>query len=444
MYGAFQRRQDNMDGNVLVITNGTIITPVRVVPGASVIIEDGQISHVISRHSLMPHEIATNGGMTVINAENRYVCPGFIDMHVHGGGGADLMDCTPDAVLTMARTHAEGGTTSIVPTTTCSSLQDIFMVLDNIRDAKCVPNDGANILGIHLEGPYLSPLEVGAQDPRYIRTPKEAEYKKLLDYSEDILCMTVAPEIPGGLQLGSELRRRGIVASMGHTDATFDDVVLAVEAGFSHVTHLYSSMPSVRRRDLFRVAGVVEAAYVLNDYLTVEVIADGKHLPPALLSLVYQTKGPCRTAVITDAMRGAGMPEGEYVLGGNKDGLSVIVEDGVAKLTDKSAFAGSIALTHQLVRNMVELAHVPVEDAVRMASLTPATILGLSSRKGRIAPGMDGDIVVLDEDLSVEMTIVGGRIVYDKTRVIRCDPQRYPSQIIEESILKGCRWYAGK
>lgn len=408
---------NHMYGNVLVIINGTVITPARVIPKASVTIKYGQIARVIPGCNQIPYEVAPTDAAIVIDAENKYVCPGFIDMHVHGGGGSDLMDCTLDALLTMARAHAKGGTTSIVPTTTCSNLQDIFMVLDNIRNAKCAPNDGANILGVHLEGPYLSPLEAGAQDPRYIRTPEEAEYKELLDYTEDILCMTVAPEIPGSLQLGRELRRRGIVASIGHTDATFDDVVLAVEAGFSHVTHLYSSMPGVRRRDLFRVAGVVEAAYVLNDYLTVEVIADGKHLPSALLNLVYQTKGPSRTSVITDAMRGAGMPEGEYVLGGSKDGLSVIVEDGVAKLIDKSAFAGSIALTHQLVRNMVELAHVPVEDAVRMASLTPATILGLSSRKGKLAPGMDGDIVVLNHDFSVEMTIVDGRIVYDKRRL---------------------------
>ena len=390
-----------------VLAHGHVITPLRVLPDASVVIRDQKIEAIIPAGEPLPENVE------IVDVKGSYICPGFVDMHVHGGGGADLMDGEVDAVIRMAESHAKGGTTSIVPTTTCSSLDDIFLALKNVQAAKNIKSKGAKILGIHLEGPYLSPLEKGAQDPRYIRIPSREEYLKILDYSADILTMTVAPEIEGALELGKELCRRGIIPSIGHTDATYDQVILAIEAGFKHFTHLYSSMPSVRRINMSRVAGVVEAGYLAKE-LTVEVIADGKHLPPALLKLVYMIKGPDRTALVTDAMRAAGMPEGESILGGRRDGLRVVVEDGVAKLPDRSAFAGSVSLTSRLVKNMVQLAEIPIKDAVRMASLTPATILGLSDRLGMIAYGRDADLVVLNSDLSVRMTIVEGTVVYQE------------------------------
>ena len=393
-----------MSTSDLILTNGRIITPLHI-EDASVVIKDSKIARIIPKGEPLPENIR------VVDVKGSYICPGFVDIHVHGGGGADVMDCETNAILKMVESHAKGGTTSIVPTTTCGSLEDILSVLDCIRSAKRCSVKGAKILGVHLEGPYVSPLEKGALDSRYIRLPEEEEYLRILNYSQDILIMTVAPELDGSLELAKELRRRSIIPSIGHTDASFDQVVTAVEAGFRHVTHLYSSMPGVRRIKLARVAGVVEAGYLCPE-LTVELIADGKHLPPALLKLAYQIKGPDKIALITDAMRAAGLPEGKSILGGVKNGLPVVVEDGVAKLPDKTAFAGSVALTSRLVKNMVELAEVPLREAVRMVTLTPASIVGFADQLGMIAVGREADLVVLSPDLQVQLTIVSGVTVY--------------------------------
>lgn len=394
--------------NVIYLINAQIVTPQRILVNSGLRIEDKKITEIYQGETPV-----LEPGALIINLKGSYLAPGFIDMHVHGGGGADLMDGTLEAIMQMAESHARGGTTSLVPTTTCSSFEDIFTILENIREAKRMSHRGAKILGVHLEGPYFSLKEKGAQNPKYIKNPHPEEYLKILDYSSDILSMSIAPELPGALDLGRELRQRKILASIGHTSATFDEVVAAVEGGFQHVTHLYSSMPGVRRIDLYRVAGVVEAAYLIKD-LTVELIADGKHLPPPLLKLAYQIKGPDKIALVTDSMRAAGMPAGEYILGSPKEGLPVVVEDGVAKLLDRTAFAGSVALTSQLVANMIKLAGVPIPEAIRMASLTPARILGIDARKGRIDKGMDADLVVLDQDFAVRMTIVEGVVVYSE------------------------------
>lgn len=229
----------------------------------------------------------------------------------------------------------------------------------------------------------------------------------------DILRWTIAPEIPGALELADFLRERGILPSMGHTDATYDQVKEALAHGFTHVTHLYSATSTIVRIKGYRYPGVLESAYLLDD-LTVEIIADGCHLPAPLLQMVYRFIGPRRTALITDSMRGAGMPEGESILGSRKNGQRVLIEGGVALLPDRSAFAGSVATTDRLVRNMVELAGASLPDAVEMATETPARILGKSDTLGRVAPGRNADLVLFDDTVTVAMTMVGGRIVYQK------------------------------
>ena len=224
--------------------------------------------------------------------------------------------------------------------------------------------------------------------------------------------MSAAPELPGALELGRELRSRGILASIAHTDATYEQVLVAMEAGFSHMTHLYSGMSGVHRVRAYRVAGAVEAGLLLDD-LTVEVIADGRHLPAALLRLIYKCKGPERIALCTDAIRAAGMPDGEYIMGSASHGRPIIVDEGVAWLPDRTAFAGSVAQTNWLVRNMVSLAGASLSDAVKMASLTPARILGIDSIKGSIDRGKDADIVVFDDEINIRLTMVNGSIVYE-------------------------------
>ena len=388
---------------LLKIVNGTLITPYRYIRGGTLVVEDGVIRGVHERDVDVP-------GATELDAGGRYVSPGFIDIHVHGGGGADFMDGTEAAFLTIAQLHARYGTTALVPTTLTAEKEDLLQTLDAYERATQTNHRGAELLGIHLEGPYFAMSQRGAQDPRYIRNPDPREYEEILAYSSSIVRWSAAPELDGAITFGRRLREKGILAAVAHTDAVYEDVLTAFENGYSLATHLYSAMSGVTRRNAFRYAGVIESALLLD--MDVEIIADGVHLPPPLLKLVCKVKGVDRIALITDAMRAAGMPEGESTLGSLKNGLTVIVEDGVAKLPDRSSFAGSVATTNRLVRNMVQLADVPLLDAVRMASTTPARIMGIEHRKGALAVGKDADIIIFDENLTITATLVRGNVVY--------------------------------
>jgi N-acetylglucosamine-6-phosphate deacetylase len=202
---------------------------------------------------------------------------------------------------------------------------------------------------------------------------------------------------------------------MAHTDAIYEEALKAFENGYSLITHLYSGMSGVMRRNAYRYAGVIESAYIIDE-MNVEIIADGSHLPASLLKLIYKIKGPGRIALVTDAMRGAGMPDGESIIGSLKRGMKVIIEDGVAKLPDRTAFAGSVATTDRLVRNMINLAGAPLIEAVRMATSTPASIMGLSDKKGSLIEGKDADIVIFDNNITIDTTIVKGKVVYSRNR----------------------------
>lgn len=383
------------------IINGRLIRSGRVQDGLNVILEDGRIAEVTARD--LPSD-------TVIDARGQYVSPGFIDIHTHGGGDADFMDGTPEAFLTAAELHARFGTTTLVPTATSGTAEEMSGMEAAFEQALSKNERGADMPGLHLEGPYFSMAQRGAQDPKYVRNPDPAEYLPILARSRHILRWSAAPELPGALEFGRELKRRGILAAIGHTDADYDQVVAAAQAGYSHVTHLYSCMSTVHRKNAFRYAGVVEAAYLLDE-LTVEVIADGVHLPASLLQFVYRFKGPDKIALVTDSMRGAGMPDGLSVLGSRKNGQQVLIEDGVAKLMDRSAFAGSVATTDRLVRNMIRLGGASLPDAVKMATETPARIMGLADR-GRLEAGLRADLVFFDDEIRVSRTMVAGRTVF--------------------------------
>ncbi|MDD7413728.1 MAG: N-acetylglucosamine-6-phosphate deacetylase [bacterium] len=383
------------------IINGRLIRSGRVQDGLNVILEDGRIAEVTARD--LPSD-------TVIDARGQYVSPGFIDIHTHGGGDADFMDGTPEAFLTAAELHARFGTTTLVPTATSGTAEEMSGMEAAFEQALSKNERGADMPGLHLEGPYFSMAQRGAQDPKYVRNPDPAEYLPILARSRHILRWSAAPELPGALEFGRELKRRGILAAIGHTDADYDQVVAAAQAGYSHVTHLYSCMSTVHRKNAFRYAGVVEAAYLLDE-LTVEVIADGVHLPASLLQFVYRFKGPDKIALVTDSMRGAGMPDGLSVLGSRKNGQQVLIEDGVAKLMDRSAFAGSVATTDRLVRNMIRLGGASLPDAVKMATETPARIMGLADR-GRLEAGLRADLVFFDDEIRVSRTMAAGRTVF--------------------------------
>jgi N-acetylglucosamine-6-phosphate deacetylase len=390
----------------LVIVNGRLIIPDGILRGKVVVCRGGVIEEVVSECGFV-----SQPGDEIVDAEGFYVSPGFIDMHVHGGGGHDFMDGTLEAFLGAARTHACHGTTTMLPTTLTCPYDELMNVLEVYRKARELNTAGAKFAGLHLEGPYFSPAQSGAQDPAWLKTPRPEEYNAILDASEDIARWSVAPELEGALEMGRELRRRGVLASIAHSDATYGEAERAWEAGYSHVTHLYSAMSSVTRRNACRHAGVVEAAYLI-DGMKVEIIADGVHLPEPLLRFVYKFKGPNKTALCTDAMRAAGMPDGEYILGSLSHGQSVIVEDGVAKVPDRSAFAGSVATADRLVRTMMRVEGVSLADAVCMMTATPAHILGLERRKGSIEAGKDADIVIFDDNINILTTISEGHVIY--------------------------------
>lgn len=391
------------------IKNGRIILADHIIDGYSLYFENGKILGVFNDHA--PHAPASD---REIDASGRFVSPGFVDIHTHGAGGYDFLDCEAEGFAKIAQTHAKFGTTSLVPTATSGSLEELLEMFSAYRRAKTRAEkitDGADFLGVHLEGPYFAPSQKGAQDEKYVRGFNRDEYLKILELGgKDIVRWSAAPELDGAEEFAGELVKRRILPSIGHSDADSDVVERAYAAGFTHVTHLYSCTSGVHRKNALRYAGIIESAYLI-DGMTVEIIADGIHLPPALLKLVYKIKGAGHTALVTDSMRAAGMPEGKSILGSKKNGIEVIVEDSVAKMPDRSCFAGSVATTDRLVRNMVNLAGVSLTDAVKMASETPARIIG-SSNKGSLERGKDADIIMFDENIHVTSVFVKGKEVF--------------------------------
>lgn len=388
----------------LKIVNARIITAEGVLDNSTLLVSNGKIS------GFGPNE-ANIAAHAVIDARGKYLSPGFIDIHVHGGGGHDFMDNTVEAYLEIAKLHARYGTTAFTPTTLSCEHELLLETLKLYEQAEPLNTTGARFMGMHIEGPYFSMEQRGAQDPRFIRKPDAVEYKDILSKSGIVKRWSAAPELEGALEFGRYLNSVGILPSIAHTSAIYEEALAAFENGYTHITHFYSCMLGVSRRNAYRYAGVVEAGYLIDD-MTVEIIADGRHLPAPLLKLVYKIKGPDKIALITDAMRAAGMPPGESVLGRLEDGLKVIVEDGVAKLPDRSAFAGSVATSIQLVKNMVTLADVSVIDAVKMMTITPAKIMKVYDRMGSIVVGKYADLVIFDDDIHLHTTIIGGKVVY--------------------------------
>jgi N-acetylglucosamine-6-phosphate deacetylase len=398
-----------MEMNRIKITNGKIILRDNIIPSGTLLVEEGKIIAVTAGD-------AEFSDARVIDAQGQYIAPGFIDIHVHGGGDHDFMDGTEEAFLKVAEMHAAHGTTSIMPTTLTADRKGILNTLEVYEQAHTKNKFGAQFIGLHLEGPYFSMNQRGAQDPRYIRDPDPDEYLEILSHSQSIKRWSAAPERKGAIAFGKVLCERGILPSMAHTDAIYEEALEAFENGYTLLTHFYSAMSGVTRKNAFRYAGVIEAGY-LHDELDVEIIADGVHLPAPLLKLIYKIKGPEHIALITDAMRGAGMPEGESILGSRANGLPVIIEDGVAKMPDRSSFAGSVATADRLVRVMVEKADVPMVDAIRMITHTPARIMKLDNKIGTLAAGMDADIVIFDENIRISRTILKGNIEIQQVRL---------------------------
>ena len=395
-----------MDTNqsLINIINGHVITPQGIIANGSVLVRDGIIIGVSDHDPEIPEAM-------ILDAGGRYISPGFIDIHVHGGGGYDFMDNTVEAFLEIAKTHVRYGTTALFPTTLTGSTEDIIGTLRTYDKAYPLNVSGSEFMGIHLEGPYFAMNQRGAQDPRWIRDPDPKEYEYIISQSASIKRWSAAPELKGAIPFARFLKSKGILASLAHTDAVYEEVLEGFENGYTLATHLYSGMSGLTRRNAYRFAGAIESAFIIDD-MDVEIIADGVHLPAPLLKLIFKIKGPGKIALITDAMRAAGMPPGESVIGNIHTGMKVIVEDGVSKMPDRKSFAGSVATADRLVRTMIQMAGVSLTDAIRMMTMTPASIMKISDRKGSLVTGKDADIVIFDEDIHVHTTIVRGKIVY--------------------------------
>ena len=392
--------------------NGRVITGSGVVENGSVAVRDGRILWVGSGETPPDAER--------IDAAGRYISPGFIDIHVHGGAGSDFMDATREDVERVFRFHAANGTTALCPTTATASLDEILACLDAVNAYRSGPQAFGGALGAHIEGPYLSMSKRGCHLPEFVRNPVESEWKRILERGP-VTTLTLAPELPGARALIEALHRRGANASAGHSEAITEEIDRAVDWGVRHVTHLYCAMTDAmnnrwRGTPNPRTAGIVEAVY-LDDRLSTELISDGRHLSKEMLRLAFRNKGYEKLAIVTDAMRGAGMPDGEYTFG-PRHGMTAIVRNREARIPDGTALASSVFTMNEMVRVFRDLSGCPLWQAVRMATLTPAEIAGCAAERGSLAPGKRADIILFDDSLRVYATYVNGEaVVFDEANI---------------------------
>ena len=377
------------------IINARILTPQGWLKDGSVIIRDNKILEVTNCDLALI-------GAKVLDAKGMYLVPGGIDIHVHGGGGGDFMEGTEEAFRTAVNAHMKHGTTSIFPTLSSSTVPMIEAAAETCTKLMAEPN--SPILGLHLEGHYLNEEMAGGQMPENIKNPDPNEYIPLVEKWDCIKRWDAAPELPGAMQFAKYITGKGILASVAHTQAEFEDIRVGYESGFSHATHFYNAMPGFHKRREYKYEGTVESIYLM-DKMTVEVIADGIHVPPTMLRMVYKIKGVERTCVITDALACAASDSGVAF------DPRVIIEDGVCKLADRSALAGSVATMDRLIRTLVQKAEIPLDDAIRMVSETPAKIMNVYDRKGSLQKGKDADMLLLDDDLNVQAVCAMGQFV---------------------------------
>ena len=377
------------------LINARILTPQGWLKDGSVLIRDGKILEVTNC------DLAVIGAQ-LIDVKGMYVLPGGVEIHAHGGGGRDFMECTEDAFRGAVKTHMKYGTTSIFPTLSSSTVPMIEQAAETCT--KMMAEKDSPILGLHLEGHYLNMAMAGGQMPEKIKNPDPNEYIPIVENWHCIKRWDAAPELPGAMQFGKYITGKGILASVAHTQAEFEDIRTAYEAGYTHATHFYNAMPGFHKRREYKYEGTVESIYLMDD-MTVEVVADGIHVPPTILRLVYKIKGVERMCAITDALACAASDSKEAF------DPRVIIEDGVCKLADHSALAGSVATMDRLIRTMVQKADIPLADAVRMVSETPARIMGVYDRKGSLQKEKDADIIVMDEELKIRAVWAMGKLV---------------------------------
>jgi N-acetylglucosamine-6-phosphate deacetylase len=374
-----------------LIKNANIILENKVVHNASLVFnkETALIEKVVS------YNMEAEAEMEVIDAEGGYLAPGMIDIHIHGGGGFDTMEASAEALNEISKVLAAHGVSSFLPTTMTMAAKDIHAALENIRQAKKKGTAGAQVLGSHIEGPFISPDYIGAQNSDNLIEPK---IELLRDYYDVVEIVTMAPEVNGALELIKELHQNNITAAAGHSAATYEEFQQAYQVGMDHFTHLYNAMTGLHHRK----PGLVGAAF--DSESTVELIVDLIHHHQAVDRFTIQAKGVDQVILVSDGMEAAGLKEGEYELGGQK----VIVKDGAARL-ESGVLAGSVLSLDQAVRNLMEVTELSLPDIFKMVTLNPARKLKLDHKLGRLKRGYQADLVLFDQNFKVQRTFVAGR-----------------------------------
>lgn len=382
---------------------GNLILPHGILWGSKLVCKDGRIERIL------PH-------VTRDVQKLPYIAPGYIDIHNHGALGHDYMEATPETFRLVADYLASRGVTATQCTTVSAPVAQLETFMQAYRAyQKTAGADRCRYVGIHIEGPYIAPAAKGAHQLDTLLTPEKDGYSWVLSNSDIITELTVAPELPGMSRMIKDLSEAGILVSGGHDASEPEDVQAAADAGMTHCTHIYCAMSTLHKTNGQRVHGLCEYA-MTHDTITAEMIADNHHVPPLLAKMVYKAKGADKVCLVSDAIGPAGLPESDelYCLGTGEDCTKVRVEDGVAMVEDRSCYAGSVQALDQMVRNMVFDADIPLVDAVRMATLTPAKVIGIDATCGSLEAGKRADLVILDKDLQVEKTVIAGKVVFEK------------------------------
>jgi N-acetylglucosamine-6-phosphate deacetylase len=380
------------------LVNGRIVLPNQVIEG-KVVIVDGEMIAGIADVDELGDDVAR------VDVNGRFITPGLIDIHTHGALGHTFNEPTAEAFDIITAENARRGVTSLLATTATAPIPDLVACLEFTRQWMAETHNGTQVLGVHVEGPYFNVAQAGAQDPANVRNPNDGTVDQLLAHHDVIRQFTYAPELPGAIELTRRLVELGIVPAAGHSSAKETEVAAVIEAGLHHIIHIWSAQSTTVREGPWRKPGLLEVSLVY-DNLTVEMITDNKHLPPTLMKLAYKCIGPDRLCIISDATSGAGLPDGSRFRMGE---LAYEVHDGVGMMLDRSSFAGSSTLLNEMIPVLTEHVGVPLPEALRMASLTPARVLGMADRKGSLEAGKDADIAIFNDDFSAWRVLINGR-----------------------------------